>query len=326
MPTSASPWSDVSDVPADPLGLVLAELQRFAVFLGDPVPGNAQVDGVRILDLADEGHLPRGVVGRRDGVDDRCVALLGTKRAEQPEGLVLLGGQRRQQAGAGRLGAEVARRDREPALVDDRVAQGQMVAEETPAPGVLESRAAEEREEVLITAAEVAGNDAEDRGLALAKDILHRHDLQGLGIAAFAQAGGQQTVHERALVAAQPPHGDALAIGLGDEVPVQATGIGHRELALAPLDAVHAIEQRPGGDEHPADGVGRLEEVRGGERIAGHVTPARRSCRRPGAGCRRRCSRPARCTGTRRRPRTPRAVRVGLPRWRRPAGVAPPRR
>src|SRR3954470_15315185 len=38
----------------DALGLVLAEPERLPVLLGDRVPGDAQVDGVRVLDLADE--------------------------------------------------------------------------------------------------------------------------------------------------------------------------------------------------------------------------------------------------------------------------------
>ena len=63
----------------DAARVVLLELQRLAVFVVDLVPADPEVEVVGVLDLADARHLPRRVVGGRDVVDDRLLALASAR-------------------------------------------------------------------------------------------------------------------------------------------------------------------------------------------------------------------------------------------------------
>src|SRR5260370_11763274 len=81
-------------------------------------------------------------------MDHRLVALLRRQGVQQREGLILLRRQRLEQARTGRLGTHAARSHGEKALLDDGIAQREMMAQEAPSPRVLEARPPEESDEV----------------------------------------------------------------------------------------------------------------------------------------------------------------------------------
>src|SRR5260370_42246580 len=89
-------------------------------------------------------------------MDHRLVALLRRQGVQQREGLILLRRQRLEQARTGRLGTPAARSHGEKALLDDGIAQREVMAQEAPSPRVLEARPPEESDEVLVAVAGVA--------------------------------------------------------------------------------------------------------------------------------------------------------------------------
>ena len=191
-------------------------------------------------------------------VDDRLRALLIGEAMQDLEAQLLVGTKRAEHAHLGGLRAHVARSHREPPLPDDRVAEGEMVAEEPPRPRVLEARAAEEADVVEVLRPKVTGRHTEAVDLELAQDVLHRHDLERLRVAAHAECGLQQRLDQSALVEVQLEHRDAGAIRLRDEVPVETTRIIHREFTRPPLLVRQRVQKRLAEKHHPADGLWRL--------------------------------------------------------------------
>ncbi len=187
-----------------------------------------------------------------------CLRCAVAETVEDLEAEILVGAKRAEDTHLGRLCAHVAGCDREPALPDDGVAEREVVAEEPPAPRLLEARPSEEAHEVQVLRAEVAGRHAEPVDLELAQDVLHGDDLEGLGVSADAQPRAQQRLHQRPLMEVELRQGDAGAVRLRDEVPVEAPGMVHRILAGPPLLAGERVEEGLAQQEHAHDRLRRL--------------------------------------------------------------------
>ena len=206
-------------------------------------------------------------VGRRRRRDEGGFALAPVECPQQVAGKVFLGGEGAQAPGAAegrlrRVRPEEGRVGGDDAVALDGVVEGDVVALEAPAPGLVPGFAEDGREvELRVAPAVGADVDAEPPPaprLPRIEDVLQPHDDGGGDVARLAQAGGGEPVGGLLLQRRHGEEGQALA-GHGRVVPVATFGVIRKWAQhTCALLGFQQGEEVACGFRHASSGLGRV--------------------------------------------------------------------